>query len=86
MTAGLLSGFVLTVLSLVTGYPVHLWDLTSVWERDWLGSLSSARWLLASLANREYSTEALAAISVQLTCRNKQVCVTAINPYGISSM
>lgn len=73
LSGGIFSALVLTVLALVSGFTVHLWDLTKKWDRDWFGVISPARWVLPAIASREYSAEALEASSAQLICRNKQV-------------
>ncbi|XP_075235566.1 ATP-binding cassette sub-family G member 5 [Lycorma delicatula] len=71
--SSIISIFVLSILALVSGYTIHLKDLQDSWERDYLGLISSSRWMLTALLSKEYSADALASSTAQMICRNKQV-------------
>ncbi|RZF36625.1 hypothetical protein LSTR_LSTR007328 [Laodelphax striatellus] len=71
-TAAILSGLVLFVFSLVSGYPIYLPDIPS-WQSNYFGFVSPVRWTMPSLLTREYSTVTLSAIASQMICNNRQV-------------
>lgn len=74
LSAVLLSSLAVLALSLVSGLPVHRWDLPAPLE-PYLGIASSARWLLPTLASREYSQDTLIASTAQYICKKSQVRV-----------
>lgn len=72
LSAGLISAFFLLTLSLVSGFPVLRWDMPAILS-TYLGTISPARWVLPTLAAREYAEDALVASSAQHICRKNQV-------------
>lgn len=76
LSAGLLSAVTVLTLSLVSGVPLHRWDIPHYLSH--LGVASPVRWLLPTLVAKEYSENALAASSGQHICRKNQVCDTLI--------
>ncbi|KAG8278097.1 hypothetical protein J6590_028923 [Homalodisca vitripennis] len=72
LSAALLSALVVLGISLVCGFPVHRRDLSIPLDTQ-LAVISPARWILPTLAAREYTNDALVASSAQHICKKNQV-------------
>nr|XP_018915492.1 PREDICTED: ATP-binding cassette sub-family G member 8 [Bemisia tabaci]XP_018915500.1 PREDICTED: ATP-binding cassette sub-family G member 8 [Bemisia tabaci] len=80
ISVAILSSILLIVLSLVNGFSIHLNDLhgdlqQSPWFNyfDYVGLLSTSRWIMPVFLQQELSTETLVLNAANLVCRNKQV-------------
>nr|QAV55728.1 ATP-binding cassette transporter sub-family G member 5 [Sogatella furcifera] len=71
-TSAIISGLVLFIFSLVSGYPIYLPDVPN-WQSNYFGLVSPVRWSMPGLLAREYSGVTLAAIASQMICNNRQV-------------
>lgn len=73
-TSIVISIFAIFYLSLTSGYPLHLKDMTGArWLAEWLPIMSPTRWILPLLLRTEFSMDTLSGHSSHLVCRNKQV-------------
>lgn len=67
----MISAFLVTAFLFSTGYTIHFKDIA--FYTKWLEYVSPPVWLIPSLLQREFTSEAIASSAATTLCRNKQV-------------